>query len=307
MPFAPAFDQRPLRVKWGSSQHPAAFVTFYYDASAASPALVLSITGVGSFNVNDSLKKFQFGVTHVDITTGAVTPEMWNNLYAWSYTTLTNTTNDGNFDIEHRKNTVVINWNLIKKNLGLSAINFTISASAAPSEHSFPGVDYRTYDIWQLGDIIENPGGPLVAMYRVDTGVTTIEAARSASPPLGTFSTFDAALAYANGLLGGGTYPVIAYDPDEPPPVLVWDKFSFGVEVVTYAKTRNAFVVVDGFSYSITIDAPDSSGWFNATGSDNLSSGHGESFADWTVTGHINSDLLDGTLVLDPEDDIVIG
>lgn len=293
MVFAPAFDQRTIGVKWASGRD-VLFLSMNYTSSASGPALSVAVNGVGSFSVKDDRKKIGPEGTFVDVTLGSVTKEMWSKLYAWSYSPIVKPFTDGNgFTGDSTRNLVVLNWELIRRRTNMSVVNVVFNASASPVEHVLPPV--ITYDIGEIGWFVAGTSGPVNSYYM---GTTTIlDDFDYIGPTFPSFNSFEDALAF----ISGAPEQFVIMWPIDVPEIKVWDEYSFGVEIMARRKTTDVRVTTDGNQYFIAADAPDFTGFFGSEGSGNKTSGHGEGMANWTVTGIVQSNLLDGTLTLNPD------
>lgn len=297
MVFSPSFDQKVVGVKWAGG-HDVIVFSMSYTASASSPSLTVEINGVGTFSVSDDKVKIGgLGAGSVPIVEGPVTPEMWKTLYAWSYSAIaTSGTSvpEGYAEVGFR-NVIVLNWSLIKKALGLNTPNFTAIASASPNAIEHPPV--FSYDVWENGYQVEVIGAPKLNV-RSDSGVEDVyENTGYVGPNYPSFSNKDDAIAYISGS-GGVLVFVWPFDPG--PSIITYDGYMFAFSVLTMVKATEVRVVRDGDSYSINYSAPDFNGFSGGFLESNRAQ-EDESVAFWTITGHINADLRDGTMTIDPD------
>jgi len=306
--FAQSFDQRIVKVKWAKGGK-LVFISWNYSIdyrSDANPKLILSIPGVGSFNVEDNKKKFGVeGSNSVVIHDGLITSEMRSKLYAWSYTPyVTDEYNDTTeFYEKEIQNVLVLNWDLLKRVVTTSSLEFTVRATADINKYTIPPPDPKDNSwVWELGSIFVDELHVPIALYYPYTGDTTVDRYYSLAPS--PFSgTFDECVAYVNAQSRPQDH-VVGYYADPGPPSYKYDKYAFDVDVDAYYDANAAAVLFDDEEEEFYVEVPDPGveGFNDVIGTGSDSSGWGYEYADWTVTGKIDSDMKDGTLKLDPED-----
>lgn len=253
----------------------------------------------------------------VVIKEGEITTDMLGKLFAWSYTPIVVNNPDeitpyiGNgVDGVGVTNVVALNWGLIKATLGLTDndfFDFVVAATADIGTRTITVTYPPSYEVWTLGDIVENPGGEIINLYNVSSGTTERAAAKNLGPFYGSFASFSDAVAVATETGAG----VVAWRDTLTQSYDISDYYRFTVDVDSYHKFKKATVKVDpDDATTYLVEADGTEGFNKSEGTDNYHSGHGESFANWTVTGHVNGkDLSESgsTLKLDPEDTAIIG
>lgn len=298
-PAAISWHHKPLQVKWGGGAQ-LVFVKLRLDTTAADYSETISITHVGSISITDTKKKFGDVFTgSTPVHDGAITSAMLAHLYAWSYTPQeVDTPPPGSTSVASKiiENMVVINWGLIKSKLGDTAVNFVVAANASIQPHEFPFP--VTYTIWSGPDTIEDPTASIVTLVSAD-GTSVTGHYKTLVSPITSFDTLSEAMDYIQAHTSDGY--IVSYP--EVDPIIIKDDFSFDVTLDSYTKVKFASVTSEPPNGFYSIDVPGAVfGYSDGNGSNNNTSGHGEDFADWTITVHINGDLQAGTMVLDPED-----
>jgi hypothetical protein len=299
--WSPSLDHRPIAIQWAAGDADLIVIAMSYDSSAASPSLSVTINGVGTFEVSDDRKKIGgLGAGSVHIPEdGHVTADMLKKLYAWSFIPkMTSGTSVEGYPLTGVANMIIVNWSLVKQALGLSSPSISATADASPTPHEFPFP--TTYNIWLLGDVVENPGGGTLNVY-YNGGIGTVTDSMYIGPPQPTFSDFDEAKAYADA---DPTVRAVVW-ADPPPPIIIYDGYSFGFSVNAILKAYDIRVTDNGGSYGINYSTHSNENSYGDSTGANSKSQEDESVAHWDVDVNIAANLLSGNLSIspDPEDE----